>query len=199
MSGGPSSSQAESSKVTVSVDEADKTFSAILLRDLCECPACVHESTRQRLYSTTDIPRNIQARTATLNNSDGVDILWDLDVPGFDAGHKTTISCGVLQAISKTGTISSQLQTQLSLPISWDAKTSNVLDVDYECYMQDYGTLHSVMKQLQTHGLAFVTNSPGIEKTVSTIAERIGPVKDTFYGYTWDGTPHKNASKGNVY
>ena len=76
----------------------------------------------------------------------------------------------------------------------WDAQTCDYSDFDYESYMNDDAILYRALQQLRSHGLTFVTNSPGIEKSISTIAERIGPVKDTFYGYTWDGESFVSAS-----
>ncbi|KAK5126959.1 hypothetical protein LTR85_008317 [Meristemomyces frigidus] len=52
--------------------------------------------------------------------------------------------------------------------------------------MSDDSVLNQALQHLHTHGLLFLTNVPESEKSVATIAERIGPVKNTFYGYTWD-------------
>ena len=53
--------------------------------------------------------------------------------------------------------------------------------------MEDDKTLYKLIEQLQVQGLAFIANVPGEEESLAKIATRIGPVKDTFYGYTWDG------------
>ncbi|KAK6221647.1 mitochondrial protein [Colletotrichum tabaci] len=60
------------------------------------------------------------------------------------------------------------------------------MDYNYNTYMQDDSVLYDVIKQLRIDGLAFVSNVPGTEEALATITTRIGPVKDTFYGYTWD-------------
>ncbi|OQO04189.1 hypothetical protein B0A48_10799 [Cryoendolithus antarcticus] len=52
--------------------------------------------------------------------------------------------------------------------------------------MQDDSTLLTALRQLQTHGLVFLTEVPGSPESVARIAERIGPLKNTFYGMTWD-------------
>ncbi|GKU07666.1 unnamed protein product [Fusarium langsethiae] len=52
--------------------------------------------------------------------------------------------------------------------------------------MRDDKAVYKLIHQLRTDGLAFITNVPGVEKSVAEIATRIGPVKDTFYGHTWD-------------
>ena len=187
--GKPLSKNSPTSRVTVSVDGISHEFSAILLRDLCQCPACVHEFTNQKLYSTTDIPTNIQTRSVNPSKSspDAIDILWSQDVPGFDSSHTTTLKLDTLRSINQSGVITSPFQKPMPPPSSWEEGSPQQLDFDYDSYMQDDSTLFEVIQKLQTYGLVFVTNVPGIEKSVSTIAERIGPIKDTFYGHTWDG------------
>ena len=156
---------------------------------MCECSSCVHESSKQRLFSTFEIPAAIQARLVTESTSarDAIDIQWEDDAPGFDKNHKTTISRKVLRGLKTVGEAPGPFLTPPAASVAWDAQSATLPDYQYDSYMEDDTTLYQVVKQLQSHGLAFVVGTPGIEKSVSTIAERIGPVKDTFYGYTWDG------------
>ena len=42
------------------------------------------------------------------------------------------------------------------------------------------------MKQLERYGLLFIRNIPDDPDAVEGIAERIGNIKNTFYGKTWD-------------
>ena len=63
----------------------------------------------------------------------------------------------------------------------------NLPDFEYDAYIPDDSTLHELIRHLRTHGLVFIEKVPGLEESVATIAERIGPVKDTLYGRTWDG------------
>ena len=180
---------AVASKVAIPVDGNAHQYSAILLRDLCECQACIHESTRQKLYSVTDVPPNIQARSVTSSEStsDAIDILWASDVSGFDPQHTTTISTDVLRDIDRLGAAKTTFHVPTSRPRLWDSASFALPDIEYESYMHDDAKLYQAIEQLQTHGLLFVTDVPGVEKSVSAIAERIGPLKDTFYGNTWDG------------
>lgn len=177
------------SRATFEIDGQSHEFSAVLLRDLCECSACVHESTKQRLYSTADIPVNITVRSinAAQNAPDSVEITWNQDVPCFESSHVTTLKRKMLRELVASGATTTPFFNNLSQPVQWDASSNNIQDFDYQAYMENDGILLRVIEQLQTQGLAFVTNVPGIEASVSTIAERIGPVKDTFYGRTWDG------------
>ncbi|KAK5714790.1 hypothetical protein LTR17_017037 [Elasticomyces elasticus] len=59
--------------------------------------------------------------------------------------------------------------------------------------MKDDATVYSVVKQLKTQGLVFITGVPDVEQSVAAIGERIGPIRDTFYGRTWDVRTVPNA------
>jgi gamma-butyrobetaine dioxygenase len=57
--------------------------------------------------------------------------------------------------------------------------------------MTDDKTLYKVLQSLYTHGLVFLKNVPDTIKidssiSVAAIAERIGPIRQSFYGRTWD-------------
>ncbi|KAK0891191.1 hypothetical protein LTR91_025164 [Friedmanniomyces endolithicus] len=172
-------------RVTIPIDGKDEHFSPILLRDLCKCPVCIHEFTRQRLYSTTDIPPEIQVRSVTIVD-EALIIHWEHDVPGFDAHHYTSISLDTLRGICKTGIAPGPAQVSLPKSALWDASSAGVPDFGYKAYMHDDATLLNVMDRLHSHGLVFITSVPTAEESVSAIAERMGPIKDTFYGKTWD-------------
>ncbi|KAE8137522.1 Clavaminate synthase-like protein [Aspergillus pseudotamarii] len=181
------SSKQISTKVPIPIDGKKAEFSAILLRDACSCPLCVHESTKQRLFSTADIPAEIQSQAVETDAaSDSVNIRWENDVPGFTEEHVTTLSMAALRQLSSSGSLPGHQQDSFPPPALWGQEAPNLVDYDYNTYMRDDGTLHQLINQLETEGLAFVTNVPGKEESLATIATRIGPVKDTFYGYTWD-------------
>jgi hypothetical protein len=121
------------------------------------------------------------------SGDDTVSILWDKDAPGFGSDHETTLSVTDLREIIKSGTPRSPFQGPLAKQETWDAQSCDLPDFEYNAYMQDNSTLYGLIQQLRTHGLVFITKVPGVERSVATIAERIGPVKDTLYGHTWDG------------
>ncbi|KAK5721917.1 hypothetical protein LTR15_006511 [Elasticomyces elasticus] len=173
----------------IPIDGEQVEFSPILLRDFCQCPACVHESSRQRLYSTADIPANIQARSIAPSPTGygKVDIQWTNDIPGFDASHTTTISVDALRQIHASGSPPTPFQVSTPRPELWSPSSSNSPeDFGYESYMKDDATVYSVVKQLRTQGLVFIIGVPDVEQSVAAIGERIGPIRDTFYGRTWD-------------
>lgn len=175
--------------VQIPIDGETHAFSALLLRDLCECPQCVHESTKQRLFSTADIPRNISGRATSSSDSgrEAVGVDWDIDAPGFQPEHRTEVGINTLRDIASSGVPSGPSHDRLDNQVLWDAQSYQLPTLDYESYMHNDAALYQAIRQLRTHGLIFIENVPGVEQSVSAIAERIGPVKDTFYGHTWDG------------
>jgi gamma-butyrobetaine dioxygenase len=169
------------------VDGKVRRVSSILLRDLCQCAACVDPSTKQKLFSTTEIPANITDASTTQGSKD-VSIQWEDDIPGYDQEHTTQIPMDQIRSIINICDPTPPIYAYDPGPrVCWDSATySQLVDMDYDAYMQDDSVLLQALKQLHTHGLMFLKNVPDSEDSVSTIGERIGPIKNTFYGYTWD-------------
>lgn len=175
-------------RTAITIDGEPKDFSPILLRDLCKCPSCVHESTRQRLYSTADIPADVQPRSVEYGNaSNTVEIQWLNDVPGFGKEHKTSIDVETLRQINKSGSPPSPASGSVVRHELWSADSRKLPDFEYQRYLNDDTTVYEVVKQLKTHGLVFITGVPGTDEGIVDVGERIGPIRDTFYGRTWDG------------
>lgn len=161
----------------------------MLLRDLCSCPRCIDQSTRQKLFVTAEIPLDIQA-TECSTGPESIIISWGNDAPGYDSEHKSEIPLSTLRNIVQFGKLDGHPIADQDLPrrVFWSAAnySTKCPDIDYESYMHDDSVLLSALQQLQTHGLLFIKSVPEDEKSVETIAERIGPLKTTFYGRTWD-------------
>lgn len=62
----------------------------------------------------------------------------------------------------------------------------NLKLIDYTSFMQQDDAFGQALVELQLNGLIFLNNVPEAEESVERIAERIGPLKTTFYGRTWD-------------
>lgn len=182
------------SRVAIPVDGKEVKFSAVLLRDACSCPLCVHESTNQRLFSTADIPANIEARAVEVDaTSNTVNIQWNFDAPNYNDEHITKFDAEALRELHQTGSFPSRRDSFCARTL-WGEnplKTLDLHDHDYRMYMEDDTTLYRLMNKLHKHGLAFVTNVPGVRESLAKIATRMGPIKDTFYGHTWDGRSTK--------
>lgn len=93
-------------QVPISVDSKTHKFPSVLFHDSCQCPLCVHKSTNQRLFSTADIPANIQARSVEVDcATDYMNIKWENNVLGYDKNHITKLSIAALRKIVESGSL----------------------------------------------------------------------------------------------
>lgn len=173
-------------KVVLAINGKAVEFSPLVLRDLCQCPACVHESTNQRLYSTAEIPPNIKVNEVQTSDNEAR-LTWQNDAPGFEKSHETVLSLDTLRSVRQTGARPTPHQAPLEPRTLWGAKDPQPPDTMFADYLRDDKALYNVMRQLREHGLVFITEISHFEEALEKIAKRMGPMKDTFYGYTWDG------------
>ncbi|KAG5811647.1 hypothetical protein H9Q74_004541 [Fusarium xylarioides] len=93
-----------------------------------------------------------------------------------------------LREIVESGSLPGLGRDKHAAQVLWTTEPlPNLRDFDYDEYIKNDEEVYKLIHQLRTDGLAFVTNVPGKVESLATIAERIGPVQDTFYGHTWDG------------
>lgn len=169
---------------------AGQVYDNIFLRDSCTCSQCVDTSTRQKRFDSADIPANIRIRNLEIK-PDNVVITWKHDVSGFGPDHETVLSNDWLARSSKAPVTHDYLGGKLAWDVSHLKNSS--LDFDYDEYMSDDKALFDVLQQLQMYGLVFIKNVPEAESSVIQTANRIGPLKNTFYGDTWDVRSVSNA------
>lgn len=144
-----------------------------------------------KAVSAADIPADVHAREVEVDStSDSIKIKWGNDAAGFDQNHETKLSIADLRNIIHSGRAPGSHRDSLPAQRLWSTEPLNLPNYEYDAYMNDDRTLYQLMNQLRTEGLAFVTDVPGRVESLATIATRIGPVKDTFYGHTWDGTKY---------
>lgn len=170
-------------QIHIKIGNSEPLYDPLFLRDSCTCPKCVDPSTRQKLFSTADISAKIRVKELWYEDY-VVKMSWENDLPGHDQSHVTSLSYKFL-ARSKAKSPVSEYRLG---KFFWKAKQfENVQTVfDYNEYMSQDSVLLAALHQLHRYGLVFVKNVPEAEVSVSDIALRIGPLKNTFYGSTWD-------------
>ena len=160
-----------------------------MLRDMCQCSACVDPSTQQRQFAFADIPKDITAN-CKLRDADTVEVTWTNDVPGYGADHISTftrsqlLEVGSHQAWGEAG-------HRLVPPYRWhnqqiQSVRAKFLEFNFADYMGVTETRNAVVYELLRAGLIFIRNVPAEEDSVRNVLERIGPLRNTFYGETWD-------------
>ncbi|KAI9653434.1 MAG: hypothetical protein M1829_001294 [Trizodia sp. TS-e1964] len=174
-------------RLSLSINGKMKEFDYIFLRDACHCHQCVDPTTQQKAFKTSDIPSTITSKEVLLMDDQTLKIKWSNDIKGYDATHTTLHSFDFLLAYSDIkNIIRSRFNAQH--PVLWDTSImeSNNLQMDFDDYMQSESILHKLMKHLRDYGLVFLKNVPESRNSVENIGLRIGTLKDTFYGRSWN-------------
>ena len=142
-------------------------------------------------FQTTDIPSDIDIKSMT-ETAENIEITWLNDVPGFSSDH---VSVYPKKAFSQTSgglnyLARDRLTTAQLNPMLWDAKQmeQEFEFVNFKDYMTKDETLHRALLRLNSHGLLLIRGIPesSVDTTVEDIAGRIGNIRDTFYGRSWD-------------
>jgi alpha-ketoglutarate-dependent taurine dioxygenase len=162
----------------------------LYLRDACNCPQCVDPSTRQRNYSFIDIPLLIKPVLKKIDENHTYHVSWEHDVAGFDESHTSYLPASRIEELIETSDAArgNPRISTLSKRELWDkaAFTKRGCWVEYEDYINNTSSLKSAVSALRRDGLIFIKNVPPEDSSVSKVAERIGPLRNTFYGATWD-------------
>ncbi|KAH7123697.1 hypothetical protein B0J11DRAFT_550550 [Dendryphion nanum] len=179
-----------SKHIAVTIDGNTRTFDTVFLRDSCTCPQCVDPDSKQKLFQTSDIPTDLEGTGRLIEDPEKgkvIEFSWTNDVPSSSPSHRTQHSINWLQRAVNTE-IELRAGVRNDERILWDKAriTASNKWIDYDTYMSSDTELHTSLAHLHTHGLLFLRNVPDSENSVVEIASRIGNLKDTFYGRTWD-------------
>ncbi|KAI9769592.1 MAG: hypothetical protein M1839_003631 [Geoglossum umbratile] len=174
-------------RLTIGVDGNLRQFDYAFLRDACTCPQCVDPSTRQKLFQTSDIPLAIKASNVKFTAEGSLAIRWENDVPGYGRAHVSEITPQFLKTYDcLRHRIRSRHNDQRQ--VLWDRSImeADVKWIEYEEYMADDVEFFGALLHLSRYGLVFLKGVPDSEQSVEKIGNRIGSLRDTFYGRTWD-------------
>lgn len=159
-----------------------KFFDYAWLREGCKCPRCVDGSTKQRDFNMAEIPHDIEADTVKWDG-DQLEIRWKNDIEGY-TDHVTKYSREYLS--NPTPGLNGTGRTRFKY--FWTKSTMTEMQhwISFEDYMNDEAKFAFAMRQLSLLGLIFVKDIPDSREMVEKIATRMGPLRNSFYGPTWD-------------
>lgn len=173
-------------QVMISDKGKNYAFNEISLRDACPCARCVDPSTSQKLFDTASIPFTLKAIKSEVQSDGSLSVIWKNDISGYE-DHTSVYPPTFF--LANPG-IRSRLTTMREFVPrgKWnrDSITRNTDPVDYASYMSSPVTLHRALGRLQHYGLLFLSSVPSNPGSVEMIANRIGPIRNSFYGSTWD-------------
>lgn len=153
------------------------------LRDTCLCPVCKDQYSKQRTFRTGDIPQNIRPRWIKWDGRQ-LSIKWANDISGYASDHTSTWSYDFLQK----PILDTHDQSSVNEPVRWSKKTmsENQHWISFDDYINHDFKFAAAMQSLKRSGLIFVENIPESREMVEKIATRMGPLRNTFYGSTFD-------------
>ncbi|KAF1808064.1 Clavaminate synthase-like protein [Eremomyces bilateralis CBS 781.70] len=183
-----STTLSDSELIGIDVNGHMTPFHAIFLRDSCSCAACIDPSTRQKLFQTADIPLELRPRIEQ-STDETVRLSWENDVAGFSSDHETVISKAFLADVLALQTKVLREKTEdPQTQLYWDAAQMEKENssISYHDYQSTAGGVFEIVDRLWRYGLAFLKDVPDEVDSIEKIATRIGPLRNSFYGTTWD-------------
>jgi alpha-ketoglutarate-dependent taurine dioxygenase len=165
-------------------------YSHVWLRDHCPCSACIHADHRQKMHSTGDIPLDIRPKQIDLiDNNHTIKITWSGDLIHRSGEHTSYYPLSML--LQSPGNRLWQPTTWFEPPIFWRANdvTFSQLWIDYHDLIQEGQSsigLRRCLHLLARYGLCFIDGVPNQLLQVEKIAEQFGPIRETFYGRSWN-------------
>ncbi|KAM3877107.1 gamma-butyrobetaine dioxygenase [Diretmus argenteus] len=149
------------------------------LRDNCQCPLCTLQSAQARslLFSELDVHTGVDIVQVTDNNK--VSIVWpDQHTSEFDPDwlRKRCFSSAARQAL--------QEELFLNERYYWDAKL-RIPTADFQEVLCDDKAALAWLSALRRVGMVYLKGAPPELGQVARLSERIGYLRHTFYGHTW--------------
>ncbi|RMJ23127.1 Gamma-butyrobetaine [Aspergillus sp. HF37] len=138
-----------------------------------------HEAAQLNMVA---IPRDIAADSVQWDGRQ-LEVRWKTDIEGY-TNHVTKYSAEYLfdRSVKKSDVGS------LRFRVNWNKRKMAELQhwISFEDYMNDDAKFAVAMRQLSILGMVFVKDIPDSREMVEKVATRMGPLRNTFYGPTWD-------------
>ncbi|KAF7722508.1 hypothetical protein EC973_003070 [Apophysomyces ossiformis] len=171
----------------IKTPDGDGTYSYLWLRDNCRCEQCIHPSSRQKLHSSADVPLDIAPASVRITE-DMAEITWNKPLRHHAATQDNHVSRYPLSFLGRYAQRQSSETFRFNhiAPQTWNRDEYKLDWVDYKDYMTTDAGLHKVVQRLYNRGLVFLRGVPTTDESVTQVAERIGPIQETFYGRDFD-------------
>lgn len=170
-------------------------FHHVWLRDTCRCPECFHPSSKQKLISSADIPLNIKPASVNMTSDlSGIEVTWShsLSTDTQITQHKSKYDFEFLRKCDYSDhSLRKNIKNDHPLQL-WDASLLRDVNLwkDYSDFMSPEKNdehLYHFVDLLQRYGIGFIKNVPINDiNMVETVAQRFGPIRETFYGRSWN-------------
>ncbi|XP_033962541.1 gamma-butyrobetaine dioxygenase [Pseudochaenichthys georgianus] len=149
------------------------------LRDNCQCPLCTLESAQARKLLMSGLDINTGVDIVEVTNDNKVSIVWpDQHTSVFDAEwlKKRCFSDAARQAMREELFINKRYY--------WDSKL-HIPTADYQEVLHDDKAALAWLLALRRVGIVYLKGALAERGQVARLAQRIGYLRLTFYGHTW--------------
>ncbi|XP_034414224.1 gamma-butyrobetaine dioxygenase isoform X2 [Cyclopterus lumpus] len=149
------------------------------LRDNCPCPLCTLDSAQARKLLMLDLDVHVGVNAVEVTNDNKVSVSWpDRHASVFDAEwlKKRCFSAAARRALKE--------ELFLNERYHWDSEL-RVPAADYRDVLRDDKAALDWLSALRRVGVVHLKGAPAERGAVARLAERIGYLRLTFYGHTW--------------
>ncbi|XP_028999354.1 gamma-butyrobetaine dioxygenase [Betta splendens] len=149
------------------------------LRDNCQCPQCTLQSAKARKLLMSDLDIYTGVNVVEVTNDNKVSVVWtDQHNSVFDPDwlKKRCFSPAARQAM--------QEELFLNGRYYWDS-TLRIPTADFQEVLSDDKAALAWLVALRRVGIVYLRGAPAERGQVARLAERIGYLRLTFYGHTW--------------
>lgn len=171
-------------------DGRTSPFHHTWLRHNCQCPKCLDSSSGQKLVSILDFPPRPVPRSVSLENGQVV-VRWK-------DGHVSPFPQDFLRRYAYDQQSRHERRAMRRAAVPWTPEVliseSVALEIDYADLMNKDEAVWQWLQQLLKFGYCLIRGVPQQEGEVARVAQRMGQLRDTIYGLTWDVKSIENAA-----
>ena len=151
-------------------------FHYVWLRDNCNCNECCHSDTKERILVSADIPLDIAASSASLDEQK-LKVRWN------QSNHVSVYDLSWLsQHDYSQGSFTDDPATSGFMPRVWGREfESSIPTFQYRELYQSDAALRAWCESIRDYGLTIIRGAPSNEGEIERFAEHVGCVRETIY------------------
>lgn len=172
----------DSNKVSITWDSNETSrFHHIWLRDHCQCSQCYHPDTKQRLFSTFEIPEDVHP-SSVVAEKEYLKIRWAHD------GHESVYQGQWLQRNSYDPRMDVADDKIPKIPWTPESLVKGIPRVEFSNVMDSEAGVAEWTKKIHQYGFCLIDSVPETTQDTEKLCERLAYIRETHYGRFWDFT-----------
>ncbi|XP_069078062.1 gamma-butyrobetaine dioxygenase [Pleurodeles waltl] len=166
--------------ICIQWEDGSKSFYPFVwLRDNCQCPNCFLDSAKARKLTFDDLDVNTGVKNVAIANTGKICITWP-------DGHTSEFDAGWLKKRCFSEQSRAQMQEELTHPECqlWGSDLQ-MPTMSYQDVLTSDAHAFQWLTTLKKVGIVLLDGAPTSQGELVTLGKRIGFLRLTFYGYTW--------------